>query len=125
MFAPLVLLVIFMVTTPLMTQGVKVDLPKASAKALPSTDDQPLIVTVNQTGHMYLNIATNPKHMQSKSTIQALVGAALTKDPKRKVYVKSDRQTEFGQVVQVMALLQKSGAPSVGIITQSPNDKLS
>lgn len=114
----LVLLIIFMVTTPLLTQGVKVNLPQAAAKSLPPEQTQPVIVTVNQAGQYFINLQANGKVPVSADAIQQDVRAALAKSPKRKVYVRGDRAVDYGKVVQAMVLLQQAGVPTVGLMTQ-------
>ena len=117
----LVLLIIFMVTAPLMTQGIKVELPKVAAKTLPPEKQTPIIVTVDQQGAYYLNIDANPKQALASGVLEQEVSAALQKDAQRKVYVRGDKQVNYGDVVQAMVLLQKAGAPTVGLITE-PSD---
>ncbi len=114
----LVLLIIFMVTTPLLTHGVKVNLPQAAAKTLPPEQNQPIIVTVNQTGQYFINILRDGKTPVSSVEIERLVHQALQKAPKRKVYVRGDRSVNYGKVVQAMVLLQQAGVPTVGLMTQ-------
>ncbi len=115
----LVLLIIFMVTTPLMTQGVKVDLPKVASKNLPPEQKMPIIVTVDEHGAYYLNIASDPKQAVTADDLQQTVVNALHQDEQRKVYVRGDQQASYGTIVQAMVLLQKSGATTVGLITEA------
>jgi biopolymer transport protein TolR len=115
----LVLLIIFMVTAPLMSQGVKVDLPKAAAKTLPPEQKTPIIVTVDQQGEYFLNITDTPKVALSSDQLEQKVSDALHQDDQRKVYVRGDKQVSYGTIVQAMVLLQKSGAPTVGLITEA------
>lgn len=119
----LVLLIIFMVTAPLLTQGVKVSLPKAQAKSMAHTKNTPVVITINKTGHYYLNIADSPKKPVNQNEMIGFVKAALARDSKRKVYVRGDRDVDYGKVVGAMVLLQKAGAKTVGLITQLPNSK--
>ncbi len=118
----LVLLVIFMVATPLLIQGVNVNLPQASAKALPPNPVPPLIVSIDQTGRFYLNTGTDPKRPISLQSMMVQVAAQLTvakqKNQTREVYVKGDQATDYGKVVEAMAALQKAGVEQVGLITQ-------
>ena len=118
----LVLLIIFMVTAPLMTQGVKVDLPKAAAKTLPPEQKTPLVVTVDATGAYYLNIDSDPKQAIAPEALQQKVQDALSQDKERKVYVRGDKEAAYGTIVQAMVLLQKSGAATVGLITETGDD---
>lgn len=115
----LVLLVIFMVTAPLITQGVQVDLPQASAKELQFDKDKnlPIVVTVNAGGEMFLSIAAKPKEAISANDLLAETQAALTRDPARLVMVKGDKQANYQHVVQAMVLLQHAGAASIGLET--------
>jgi biopolymer transport protein TolR len=117
----LVLLVIFIVTAPLLQQGVSVDLPHASAKALPPSEKEPVIVSVDSQGNYYLNIADNPQKAITSNALSLRVMAELKRTPKRKILVKADNQVNYGKVVTAMALLQKAGAPSVGLVTQDDN----
>jgi biopolymer transport protein TolR len=115
----LVLLIIFMVTAPLLTQGIKVDLPKAAAEPLPPelNDIQPLILSVDATGNYYLNIGSNDESPISEDAVAQRVSAVLSREPKTPVLVKADQSVPYGRVVQGMVLLQQSGAEKVGFIT--------
>lgn len=122
----LVLLVIFMITTPLLTQGVKIDLPKTEAKALPPDQKEPLIVTVDALGSYYLNIANKPSQPLTPQMLSHLVKTQLSPDqtgPQRPVLVRGDKNANYGKVIEAMAVLQEAGAKSVGLITQ-PGDKI-
>jgi biopolymer transport protein TolR len=117
----LVLLVIFMITAPLLTQGVKVDLPKTQAKAMSDQQKEPLIVTVDATGNYYLNLADKPNQPITARALSNLVASQLSgKDVenKRAVLVRGDKNANYGKVLEAMALLQEAGAKSVGLITQ-------
>ena len=118
----LVLLIIFMVTTPLLSQGVKVDLPKAAAKVLPS-ENVPIIVSVDQKGNYFLNIATSPSAPISAADLSQQVSVSLQKNQDRKVYVRADQSVDYGKVVAVMVTLQQAGAGSVGLMTDSPKNQ--
>lgn len=121
----LVLLIIFMVTTPLLTQGVKIDLPKTEAKSLPDNQKEPLIVTVDAAGNYYLNISPKPNQPITERTLSYLVSNQLTPnaDVQRPVLVKGDTNANYGKIVAAMVLLQKAGAKSVGLITQPVQEK--
>ena len=116
----LVLLVIFMITAPLLTQGVEVDLPEASAEPLPTKEVEPIVVTVDAKGRLYLNIGDTPNKVIDSKTMQTLVAKALKTRPQIPVIVRGDRNVPYGQVVSTMALLQQAGAPKVGLMTD-PN----
>lgn len=118
----LVLLVIFMITTPLLTQGVKIELPKTEAKALPPDQKEPLIVTVDATGNYYLNISAKPNQPVTARVLSNLVSTQLapgsSASEQRPVLVRGDKNANYGKIVDAMVLLQKAGAKSVGLITQ-------
>lgn len=111
----LVLLVIFMVTAPLLTQGVQVDLPQAKSDPLPVDQKPPMVVTVDAKGNLFLD--------QSKTAIDAnqlavMVQAALKKDPQRAVLVRGDKNVDYGHVMNAMVMLKKAGAAKLGLMTQ-------
>jgi len=116
----LVLLVIFMITAPLLTQGVKVDLPQADAEVLDANAPEPLVVSVTENGDYYVNYGDNQDAPVAPEVLAARVGALLRHRPGIPVVVKGDRNVAYGDVVIVMALLQKAGAPSIGLMTESP-----
>lgn len=121
----LVLLVIFMITAPLLTQGVKVELPKTAAKALTEQEKEPLIVTVDASGNLYLNLADKPSQPITARTLSHLVTTLLSKQQEgnqRPVLVRGDKNANYGKVVEAMVLLQQAGAKSVGLITQPAPD---
>jgi biopolymer transport protein TolR len=113
----LVLLIIFMITAPLLTQGIKVDLPKAGAEPLPSDDTKPLILSVDKSGNLYLNIGKDEESPVSEDAVLERVGAVLRREPKTPVLVKADQSVPYGRVVSGMVLLQQAGAEKVGFIT--------
>ncbi len=116
----LVLLVIFMVTAPLLTQGVKVDLPQAASEPIESDNIEPLVVTVDANGNYYLNIGEDPKRAIDHQALVNKVAAVLRHKPGTPVMVRGDKAVSYGRVITAMALLQRAGAPSVGLITQAP-----
>ena len=116
----LVLLVIFMITAPLLSQGVKVELPQAAAEPLPSETKEPLIVTVNAQGNYFLNVGEKTDKPVDHETLVTRVAAVLRYQPGTPIMVRGDKDVNYGKVVTAMALLQKAGAPSVGLITEAP-----
>lgn len=110
----LVLLVIFMITAPLLTQGVQVDLPQASARPVDVQDRETLVVTVDRGGRFYLD-----DRRIGADELKRKVAAILRARPKTPVMIRGDRNVNYGQVVKAMALLQSAGAPSVGLITEA------
>lgn len=114
----LVLLVIFMVTAPLLQQGVAVDLPQASAKTIEPGTQEPMVVSVDEQGQYYLNIAQSPNSPIAPKALMLRVAAELKRDQTRQILVKGDSQVSYGKVVSAMVMLQKAGAPSVGLVTK-------
>jgi biopolymer transport protein TolR len=119
----LVLLVIFMITAPLLTQGVNVDLPHAKAKTLSAKQKVPIVVSVDAQGRYFLNIGKQPLkpiHAEAlMSTVNQQLQIAKKAHYKRPVYVKGDRSVDYGKVIHAMVLLQRAGADNVGLITRS------
>ncbi len=119
----LVLLVIFMITAPLLSQGVNVQLPKATAKPF-TQQKEPIVVSINATGQYFLNIAANPEQPIEKNELTVKVAKELTiakqQGDVRSVLVRGDKRVDYDKVMQAMVLLQQAGAPSVGLITQEP-----
>ncbi len=114
----LVLLVIFMVTAPLLTQGIKAELPKAGAEPIDEVaDSQPLIVSVDADGNLYINVGDDEEEPASGKEIVARVSAVLRNRPDTPVLVKADRMVPYGNVIGAMVLLQQGGAESVGFVT--------
>jgi biopolymer transport protein TolR len=120
----LVLLIIFMVTAPLLTQGIKVDLPDADAPAIDPAELQnrpPLVLSVDRQGRLYLNQGERPEEPLEDSMIEARVAAVLRNAPGLPVFVKGDRDVPYGRVVEAMVLLQGAGAQKVGFLTDPVN----
>ena len=114
----LVLLIIFMITAPLLTQGVKVNLPKAHAEPLPTNQAKdPVVLSVDEQGRLFLNIASDPRTALDPDAVLAQVTDAISKDPERAVVVKADKSVSYGVVMQAMVLLQHAGASKVGMAT--------
>jgi biopolymer transport protein TolR len=117
----LVLLIIFMITAPLLTQGVNVDLPQAVANPVDAPENlDPLIISVDAQGQFYAAVGETPDEPLIASELAAIVGAVLRRSPETPVMVKGDSSANYGQVVNVMALLQQAGVPNVGLITKQP-----
>ncbi|HLB56706.1 MAG TPA: protein TolR [Coxiellaceae bacterium] len=122
----LVLLLIFMITAPLLTQGVQVQLPSASAKAMPPQKSMPIIVSVNNRGELFLNTSATPDRPISPQELMSDVSSQLTtaqaQHKEQDVFVKGDRNANYGEVMKAMVLLQKAGANDVGLVTLSPSN---
>lgn len=117
----LVLLVIFMATAPLITQGVKVDLPKAEAQSIETEDETMMIVSVDAQGLYYLNVGDEPSTPMAAQAIADLVKTRLEVAPTTPVVVNGDGDVKYDKVVDLMVLLQRAGVPSVGLMTD-PNE---
>ncbi|MFD2228917.1 protein TolR [Alkalimarinus sediminis] len=117
----LVLLIIFMVTAPMLTQGVKVDLPQVESDPVNMQEDQePLIITVDSNAAYYLEIGDQTGKPMELATLQERVSLILQQNPKVSVLVRGDRHVEYGVVVDLMSVLQQSGADGVGLVTENP-----
>lgn len=116
----LVLLIIFMVTAPMLMQGVKVELPKAAALPVGKQDNEPLIVSVKADGSYYLNVGKDKETSSSLAVIQDKVAKILRRKPESVVLVWGDKAVPYGDVVTLMSALQAAGAPSVGLVTETP-----
>ncbi|TEW53418.1 protein TolR [Psychromonas sp. RZ22] len=114
----LVLLIIFMVTAPLVTQGVKVDLPQAVAESLPEDTKPPIIASIDIDGHYYLNVGESGDTPLNADEMASLVEAQLTLDPSAQFIVKGDGDVNYKTVVKLMVLLQQAGVPSLGLMTE-------
>ena len=116
----LVLLVIFMITAPLLKEGVKVDLPDAGAKPIDAeflAKHEPLIVTIDSQGRLYINFGQNQDKPATEEAVSARTGALLRRDPLTPILVKADTTVPYGTVVHAMVLLQQAGAAKVGFLT--------
>jgi len=118
----LVLLVIFMITAPLLTEGVKVELPKAQAKPVEQSDSEPLIVSIDAESQFYLNFGEDQDSPLDAATLVTRVSAVIRHRPGVQVLVNGDEAAPYGDVVYVMALLQRAGVPSVGLLSKRPED---
>ncbi len=114
----LVLLIIFMVTAPLLTQGIEVELPKAGAEPIEDiADRQPIVLSVDAEGNLYLSVGDDEDQPKDAATIVDNVRITLEATPDTPVLVKADRAVQYGYVVGAMVLLQQGGAESVGFVT--------
>jgi biopolymer transport protein TolR len=114
----LVLLIIFMVTAPLLTQGIEVELPEAAAEPIDTgSDDPPIVLSVDREGNLYLNQGDNEDQPRSSKEIVAMVSSILERKTETPVLVKADKAVPYGNVVGAMVLLQQAGAETVGFVT--------
>ncbi|HET8710484.1 MAG TPA: protein TolR [Spongiibacteraceae bacterium] len=122
----LVLLIIFMVTAPMIMQGVQVELPHAKAKPVPPQEKDPLIVSIKANGTYYLKGIGTDEQARAATTLADIterVGKVLSANPEQKIFVWGDRNVPYGDVVELMAALQNVGAESVGLVTDDQPSK--
>ena len=123
----LVLLVIFMVTAPMLNQGVKVDLPQVSSEVLPSDSNQKVLtLSVLADGTYYWNLGESVDTENHSDSVVSLaemtegVTKIMTAKPDTLVYIRGDKNANYGVVVTAMGALQQAGVPNVGLITEAP-----
>ncbi len=119
----LVLLVIFMITAPLLSQGVTVELPQAAAKPMAETDREPLVATVDAAGRYYLNVGDDQQSGVDEEALVARVATVLRHRPGTSVMVRGDHRVDYGAVIRLMTLLQRAGAANVGMLTDPPRQQ--
>ena len=116
----LVLLIIFMITAPLLTQGISVDLPRAGAETLDPEllrDNEPVVLSIDRAGLLYLNIGDNVEMPIDERTVIERTSAVIRRNAETPVLVKADQAVPYGRVVTGMVLLQQAGATKVGFLT--------
>jgi biopolymer transport protein TolR len=118
----LVLLIIFMVTAPLLRLGVDIQLPKAQAKAMDTSND-PVLVTVNREGTLYLTLGKEERTEVAPEELLRKVSAFVRQNPQAPVLIGGDTRVDYGRVYDVMVLLQQAGAPKVGLMSKPPDEK--
>lgn len=116
----LVLLIVFMIATPMMNQGIKVDLPQASSEPVESKEEDPITVSIKADGTFYIDLAGDPEAARPLSEITSIVSKVLKEKPNTPVFVQGDKAVGYGAVVNLMGELKRAGAPSVGLITEPP-----
>ena len=122
----LVLLIIFMITAPLLAEGIKVQLPKAGAKPIPPEmmkDVKPIILSIDEAGRLFLNYNKPEDEPLTAAVVEAQAAAVLRRAPETVVLVRGDYRVAYGEVVGAMTILQRAGADKVGFVTEAPNQK--
>lgn len=120
----LVLLVVFMVTAPLLTEGIYVDLPEAGGEEVSNTQEKErLVVSIDNKGDVYISANGSQSQQVDNKTLRRQVIQQLRKNSRTEVYVKGDKSVLYEKVVQVMSLLQESGVPNIGLITQATDER--
>jgi biopolymer transport protein TolR len=121
----LVLLIIFMITTPMLQTGVDVDLPEAESKTVESDGDgsnPPIIISIKADGQYFIKTNNEEDVNVQPEAINPQVVEALTQKPKTQVLINADKSVDYGTVVTVMAALKNAGVPTVGLMTK-PEDQ--
>ncbi|OUU80572.1 MAG: protein TolR [Gammaproteobacteria bacterium TMED78] len=116
----LVLLIIFMVTAPLLTQGIKVDLPDAASEPLEPSfleNNEPLVLSIDNQGSFYLNVGDKEDEPIDNQTVTLRTAAIITRNPNTPILVNADRSISYDKLVEGMVLLQQGGADQIGFIT--------
>lgn len=118
----LVLLVIFMITAPMLTQGVQVDLPQVTSEPIESQDENdPIIISVDQDGGYFITLGEDSTAVSLEQMAER-VTAILQRRPETPVMVRGDRNVPYGQIVLLMSTLQRSGVANVGLLSEPPQD---
>jgi len=115
----LVLLIIFMITAPLIQQGVEIDLPQASANPMPPEQREPMVISVSKAGDFYLNIGEDNDKPIEEELLFNRVAAVISNHPQTPVLVRGDKAVDYGRVTEAMVLLQSAGVEKVGLMTES------
>ncbi len=113
----LVLLVVFMVTAPLLTQGLNIELPDEAGEPIQKEQD-PVVVSVDAEGRYYLNISETPNKPLALLQIQDRINKLLNSRPNLPVLVEGDAKVAYGDVIRLMSALQRAGTPNVGLVTE-------
>ena len=113
----LVLLIIFMVTAPMLNLGADIQLPQSAAKAL-QNDKQPVLVSVDEQGDVFLTLGKSPRQQVDDSTLVKEISAFVKQDPKVPVMLGGDKRVDYGRVNEVLGLLQQAGVAKVGLMSQ-------
>ena len=114
----LVLLVIFMISAPLMVQGIQVNLPEASSEALPVKNNEPLIISIDQEGKIFLETESTKNQSLTLLELNSFVSKIFQASPNMQVVIRGDASVAYQRVVVVMAELQSAGASDIGLISQ-------
>jgi biopolymer transport protein TolR len=122
----LVLLIIFMMTTPIIEQGIEVDLPTSgSGEIVNFSDDYPIIVSINNAGEYYINSIdseSDDKEKVALGILTAMIKGRLEVNPKKQIFVRADKDVKYSSIVGLMSFLQQNNINKVGLITESVNE---
>lgn len=115
----LVLLIIFMITTPMLQTGVDVNLPQTQSAMVDQKDEPPIVISIDKQGQYYINVDGQTDDPVVPDDVYSRVTTALTSKPGRQVLINADEVVDYGTVVKAMASLKNAGVPSVGLMTKS------
>jgi len=113
----LVLLIIFMATAPLLNLSVDIHLPQSAARSV-QADKEPILVSVDKDGTYYLTLGAAPRETIDAQTLVNKVSAFVRQNPQVPVLIGGDERVDYGKIYQAMVLLQQSGVPKVGLMSQ-------
>ncbi len=116
----LVLLIIFMVTAPMLQEGIEIDLPEVSASSVESTDKD-VVLTIDEDGQVFIN--ENEKEKFSILSIEDKLMLMYKDRPQKVLYLKADQSVKYGYVVEIMAACRRAGVEKIGMITHTPDDE--
>lgn len=119
----LVLLVIFMITAPMLTQGVKVELPKVTSETIQVNSEEPVVVSIKADGSYWLKQGKNDNQSMTLDELTSHLLTAQQQQPNLQVLINGDTQVPYGEVVKLMAALQKAQIIRVGLLTEPPQDQ--
>jgi biopolymer transport protein TolR len=121
----LVLLIIFMMTTPIIEQGIEVDLPQSgSGEVIDFSDSYPVIISIDKVGNYYINSIdenSENKEQVELGVLTAMIKARLTLNPDKQIFVRGDKEVRYNVIVELMSFLQQHNIDKVGLITESIN----
>ena len=118
----LVLLIIFMVTAPMLTQGVKVDLPETTSEPIQSEKDvESIVVSIDSNGAYFMDVGDETSEPMELADVRERIAKILSQRTSQEVLVRGDEHVEYGTVVRLMSQLQAAGASNVGLITEAPD----
>jgi biopolymer transport protein TolR len=116
----LVLLVIFMVTAPLITQGINVELPSANSDVIDLQKLEPITITVKKDGSYYLDIGEQSEKAASLEKVESIIDKVMRNKPQTPVLVSGDKDVKYAAVINLMASLQRSGVVNLALLTEPP-----
>ena len=116
----LVLLVVFMITAPMMTQGIKVELPQTDSTPITSDNQEPVVVTIKKDGSYYINVGGDTKQSSSLETVKGHALRIKKHKPDTLFLVEGDAAVDYGKVIALMSALPGAGIEKLGLVTEPP-----